>query len=287
MMRENGADTVMVDMYRFLLAPKWIGFHLLVVVGIVAMVNFGFWQLRRLDDKQAFNARVEQRYDAEVVPLGELLMPGANPDDVEWRPVSVAGVYEPAGTVQIVNRSQFGQAGGNTVTPMRLASGQVLLVNRGFLPLDVDAPLPPGGTVSVTGRLRLTQVRTFAQLGDPADGVLTVAQRVDVDRLAQQVDGDVIPMYLDVYESNPVEAEPQPQPVVAPELGEGNHLSYAVQWFVFAAAVAIGWLLAVRRSRRTRQHQRQAPSDTTADTAPRTPASASEEPVRPRRYTDH
>ncbi len=277
----------MAEMYRFLLAPRWIGFHLLVVVGIVAMVNFGFWQLRRLDDKQAFNARVEQRYDAEVVPLDELLLPGANNDDLEWRPVSVSGVYEPAGTVQIVNRSQFGRAGGNTVTPMRLDSGQVLLVNRGFLPLDVGAPLPPTGTVAVTGRLRLTQVRTFAQLGDPAGGVLTVAQRVDVDRLAQQINGEVVPMYLDVYESNPVEAEPRPQPVVAPELGEGNHLSYAVQWFVFAFAVAIGWVLAVRRSQRTRQHQLDATTETTADSAIRTPGSAGEEPVRARRYTDH
>jgi cytochrome oxidase assembly protein ShyY1 len=274
-------------MYRFLLAPKWIGFHLLVVIGIVAMVNFGFWQLRRLDEKQAFNARVEQRYDAAVVPLDELLVAGSNPDDLEWRPVSVSGVYEPAGSVQIVNRSQFGQAGENIVTPMRLESGEVLLVNRGFLPLDVDAPPPPIGTVSVTGRLRLTQVRTFAQLGDPDDGVLTVAQRVDIDRLAQQIDGDVLPMYLDIYESTPLEAEPQPQPVVAPELGEGNHLSYAVQWFIFAVAVAVGWILAVRRSLRTRRHQLEAESELTTDNATRTPASASEEPVRQRRYTDH
>ena len=73
--------------YRFLLKPKWIGFHLLVIVGIVAMVSFGFWQLRRLDQKQTFNARVEQRYDAAVVPLDALLVPRANVDDLEWRPV--------------------------------------------------------------------------------------------------------------------------------------------------------------------------------------------------------
>jgi cytochrome oxidase assembly protein ShyY1 len=277
----------MADMYRFLLTPKWIGFHLLVVVCIVAMVNFGFWQLRRLDEKQAFNARVEQRYDADVVPLDELLVPGADPDDLEWRPVAVSGVYEPTGTVQIVNRSQFGQAGENTVTPMRLEGGQVLIVNRGFLPLDVAAPPPPVGTVSVTGRLRLTQVRTFAQLGDPDTGVLTVAQRVDIDRLAQQIEGEVLPMYLDVYESSPTEAEPQPQPVVAPELGEGNHLSYAVQWFVFSAAVAIGWVLAVRRSLRTHRHELDEAVDATADTSTRTPSSADEAPVRQRRYTDH
>jgi len=269
--------------YRFLLKPKWIGFHLLVIVGIVAMVSFGFWQLRRLDQKQTFNARVEQRYDAAVVPLDALLVPRANVDDLEWRPVSVAGVYIPAGTVEIVNRSQYGVAGENTLTPMRLGDGRVLLVNRGFLPLDVTASIPPTGTVELTGRLRLTQVRTFAQLGDPDEGVLQVAQRVDIERLSQQIDGDVVPMYLDVFESSPAEAAPQPQPVIAPELGEGNHLSYAVQWFTFATAVGIGWVLAVRRSLRTRHPELQSAM---ADIETEIPVSATEAPVRRRRYTD-
>ncbi len=276
----------MADMYRFLLKPKWIGFHLLVVVGIVAMVNFGFWQLRRLDQKQTFNARVEQRYDMPAAPIDQLLVTGANVDDVEWRPVSVSGTYEPAGTIQIVNRSQFGQAGENIVTPMRLSDGRVLLVNRGFLPLDVTPPPPPTGIVSVTGRLRLSQVRTFAQLGDPDDGVLDVAQRVDIERLARQIDGDVLPMYVDVYESSPAETEPVPQPVIAPELTEGNHLSYAVQWFIFSAAVAVGWTLAVRRSVRTRRHELSAAPDVTGDTETEMPASATAAPVRARRYTD-
>lgn len=252
--------------------------------------RFGFWQLRRLDQKQEFNTRVEQRYDAAPVPLDQLLLPSTNVDDVEWRPVLVTGVYEPAGNVQIVNRSQFGVAGENTVTPMRLADGRVMLVNRGFLPLDVAASAPPAGTVSVVGRLRLSQERTFAQLGDPDEGVLTVAQRVDIDRLSRQIDGDVVPMYVDVFESSPPEAEPQPQPVAAPELGEGNHLSYAVQWFTFSIAVAIGWVLAVRRSSRTRQHVATARplaiDPVTGDVGPGTSGSPVEVPDRRRRYTD-
>jgi len=67
-------------MYRFLLQPKWIGFHLLVIAAIVTMVNLGMWQLRRLDERQAFNATVEARYDEPPVPLDDLLTDDTDPD---------------------------------------------------------------------------------------------------------------------------------------------------------------------------------------------------------------
>ena len=55
-------------------------------------------------------------------------------------------------------------------------------------------------------------------------------------------------MYVDLIESSPPEIAGLPEPVIAPDLSEGNHLSYAVQWFLFSVAVAVGWVLAVRYS---------------------------------------
>ena len=77
-------------MYRFLFSPRWIGFHLLVIVGIVLMINLGFWQLRRLDERQAFNAQVTSRIDLPPTPLDDVLT-GADPDDLEWRSVEATG----------------------------------------------------------------------------------------------------------------------------------------------------------------------------------------------------
>lgn len=238
----------------FLLSPKWVGFHLLVVAGIVAMVNLGFWQLRRLDQRQEFNATIEARYDAPPVALDTLVDPSrrdphdARLDDVEWRPVTATGTYADSGSVEIVNRSQGGLAGENVVTPLTLTDGRVLLVNRGFVPLDVDVPAAPAGEVTIVGRLRTTEQRRTGQLSDPADGVLEVAQRVDLDRLAAQVDGPLVPIYVDMIASQPADASPYPQEVQRPELGDGPHLGYAVQWFIFSAAVAVGWVFAVRHS---------------------------------------
>lgn len=245
-------------MYRFLLRPKWIAFHLLVVVGIVAMINLGFWQLRRLDQRQEFNAAVESRYDNAPVPLGDALTSTSDGglDDLEWRPVSASGTYMPDGQVLVVNRSQNGRAGDNIVVPFDLGDGRILLVNRGFVPLGQDAAPVPGGDVDLVGRLRPTQERRLGQLSDPATGELDVAQRVDIDRLAAQLPGEPVPMYIDLIESTPAEPGPYPEPVATPDLSEGNHLSYAVQWFIFALAVAVGWVLAVRKSAGARRDER-------------------------------
>lgn len=245
-------------MYRFLLRPKWIGFHLLVVAAIVAMVNLGLWQLRRLDERREFNAVVEARYDAAPEPLEAVLAPGVEPEDVEWRPVTVAGTYLAGETIHIVNRSQNGRAGDNVVTPLQLVDGRLVLVNRGFVPLAVDVPDPPGGTVEVAGRLRRSQERRLGQLSDPAEGRLTEAQRLDIPRLSPQLDGEVLAMYVELDASEPTDS-PVLEPIERPDLSEGPHLSYAVQWFIFSACAAVGWLLAVRRSVATRRRQTSSP----------------------------
>jgi cytochrome oxidase assembly protein ShyY1 len=234
-------------MYWFLLRPKWIGFTLGIVLLIVVMINLGFWQLRRLDQRRETNAAVEARYDLAPQPLDSVLTPGTDPDDVQWRPVIAVGTYRPDGTVHIVNRSQNGFAGDNIVVPLDLGDGRVLLVNRGFLPLGEDVPPPPSGEVAVTGRLRPSQTRHFAQLSDPSTGTLTEAQRLDIARLQQQVDGELVDMYVDAVTSSPADS-PALEPVIKPDLSEGPHLSYAVQWFIFSVCAAVGWVLAIRHS---------------------------------------
>jgi cytochrome oxidase assembly protein ShyY1 len=241
-------------MYRFLLRPKWIGFHVLVVAGIVALVSLGFWQLRRLDERRDFNARVEARTDLPPAPLDEVLASGP-PDEIEWRTVTVTGRYLPDEQFVIVNRSQGGRAGENVATPLDVGDGRTLIVNRGFVPLTVDVPPAPVGAIDVVGRVRQSQARRTGQLSDPSAGELTEVQRLDIPRLEPQLPGDVVPVYVDLLVSQPAEAPGLPDPVQRPPLGEGPHLSYAVQWFIFSLCVAIGWVLAVRRSIRTRRRE--------------------------------
>lgn len=240
-------------MYRFLLRPKWLAFHLLVMAAIVLMVNLGFWQLRRLEERRNFNRQVETALDQPTEPLDAVLTPGTDPGAIEWRPVSATGEYLADEQFVVVNRSQEGQAGDLNVAPLRLEDGRILLVERGLVPFGQTAEAPPTGDVMVTGRLRLSQERRRGGLSDPAQGELTEVQRIDIERLAPQLPGDVLPVFLELVSSTPAETGPYPIAPTAPELSERNHLSYAVQWFIFAVCVGVGWVLAVRHSASSRR----------------------------------
>ncbi len=248
-------------MYRFLLRPAWIGFHVLVLVAIVAMVSLGFWQLRRLDERQEFNAAVEARSDEPPVPLTDLLAePDLDIEEVEWRQVTVRGEWLDD-QILWFNRSQGGIAGDNVLAALA-ADDLTVIVNRGFVTLGTGTPALPSGSVEVLGRVRASQTRQLGGLTDEQGDRITEVRRVNVEELGPQFAGEVAPLYLDLIASEPAVGPDDPIPVPPPELGEGNHLSYAVQWFIFAICVAIGWVLAVRRS--IGRHRREA-DDATPD----------------------
>lgn len=233
-------------MYRFLFKPKWLGFHLLVLALIVLMINLGIWQKHRLEDRREFNAEVRARSSEPIVPVEDVVDDDTDPADVQWRTVTATGTYLADEQVVIVNRSQGGVTGVNVVAPLELDDGRLVLINRGFVPDTQPVPAPAAGVVEVTGRLRETQERSLGGLTE-ADGELTELFRIDIPRLAEQLPAPVLPVYVDLLAAEPDQGV-LPIPLPDPELSEGSHLSYMVQWWIFSACVAAGWVLAVRRS---------------------------------------
>lgn len=236
-------------MLRFLLRPKWIAFHVVCLAGVVGMLMLSQWQFHRLSERRDFNAEVRARTNEPVVDLSTIANP--DPTELQWRPVGVKGTYLTDEQVLIVNRSQQGRAGSNVVTPMRLDDGRVVLVIRGFIGLDQNPPAPPTGTVRVVGTVRAGEQRRTGQSAD-SPGELTEFLRLDIDRIAEQTDGEVMPVAVAVEASDPVD-DASLTPLTLPELSEGPHLSYAIQWIIFAVAVLVGWVLAVRVSLRRRR----------------------------------
>jgi surfeit locus 1 family protein len=237
---------------RVLLRPRWLVGTIIAVLLIVLFVNLGFWQLRRLDEKRERNAAIEERSARPVQPLDEVVDPRAGLDDVGslvYRRASARGRYDATGQVEIRSRSLDGRPGLWVVTPLRLDDGTAVAVNRGFVPLSTDVPAPPGGEVDVTGLLFATQQRHGIGPRDPANGRLPELSRLDLARLEQQYDADLYPMWLQLQRQDPpVEDDALPLLLPEPEQDEGPHLSYAVQWFLFATIGAIGWPLLLRRA---------------------------------------
>jgi surfeit locus 1 family protein len=236
-------------MKRTMLTPKWILFHILVVVSVVIMINLGFWQLNRLDERKAFNNEVRSHSQTAVQPLRELLNTDDELNTLEWYPVRVQGEYLAEFSITIVNRSQDGAAGRNSVVPLRTTEGDVVLINRGFVPLSIDVPPPVSGNVTVTGFARASQKRSAVGAVD-SDRIGTVEfQRIDIPVIERALSQEFAPMYIQRLDSDPPEG-PWPARVANPPLDNGPHLSYAGQWFFFAAVALVGWIVVLVRQRK-------------------------------------
>ena len=242
----------------FWLRPKWIVGHVLVVVLVVTFVSLGLWQLRRHDERQSRNAAITARSEVPAVPVGELVPPGVQSGDVgelEYRQAVATGTYDPEGEVLIRPRSLDGVSGWHVVTPLVLDDGRAVLVTRGFAPGSDDpeealrAAAPPAGEVTVTGLVFPTQERRGIGPTDPDEGTLRELARVDIGRIDQQYGGDLLPVHVQLLEQDPpLDPTRFPQQLPRPATEDGPHLSYAVQWFLFAAVGLVGWPILLRRT---------------------------------------
>lgn len=219
-------------MTEVLRRPVWAIGTLICLALVLLFVRLGVWQLERHDERRDRNERIEQRLAAEPVPVD---------DDVEeYRRVTVDGEWDDAGTVFVRSRSYRGRPGYHAVTPVVLDSGAVL-VNRGWVP-DAEAPAV-SGEASLEGIVRSTQERGSFGPRDPQEGVLREVARVDVERIQQQYERPLLPIYVELQEP----ATDLPVPVEPPDVEAGPHLGYAGQWFAFAAVGAVGWVVLLRR----------------------------------------
>lgn len=228
-----------------------------LVVGVIAavFVGLGVWQLRRHEERKLENAVMRTRLSGDPLPVG-LLVDAAGEDlpSLEYRRATIGGSYEPAGEVLVRGQAREGQPGFHVVTPFRLEDGRVVLVNRGWVPLALDAPPlagaePAPGSVVQQGYVRLTQVRRGVGPVEPA-GRLSTVVRVDLERLAGQMPDPLLPVWIQLEGAAGAGlGGGLPVPLPPPSFEDaGPHLSYAVQWFSFAAIATGGYILLMRRS---------------------------------------
>lgn len=245
--------------WRFVRTPKWIVRHVAVALLCAAMVGAMLWQISRLHEKQDFARLVEARQDEPAAPVDDLVPLGTSEDAigrVAYRAATAEGRYLDDQTVVVENRSLNGAPGAWVLTPLELAPGEAVLVNRGFIGFtrkgEIVAPPAPAGVVAVQGLVLEGQHRGSFGARDPEEGKLAVLARVDLERIDGQVPERLLPAYLQRVSSSPdeppvAEGDPQLVPLDPPDVGEGPHLSYAVQWAIFTTIAAGGYVLLLRR----------------------------------------
>jgi cytochrome oxidase assembly protein ShyY1 len=243
--------------WSFLRSPRWIAGHVIVLVIVAACVVAGFWQLDRLHQRRATNARIEARLAEAPVPLDTLLTSGAtSADALAYRRVSATGTYDVEHETVLIGRTLDDETGNDLLTPLVTRGGDGLIVNRGWVPYSLDAPpvpdaLPPTGLVEVTGVLMPPEANTPSGRATPGSTLAAV----DVGRLQASVPVPLLPVYLWLQSQSPPQRVALPKPVPLPEVSDGPHLSYAIQWFTFATIGLIGYPMLLRREAK-RRHAR-------------------------------
>jgi surfeit locus 1 family protein len=231
--------------------------HLTVLLAVISFVSLGLWQLRRLEARRNANARIEAQLALAPVAYHTLLAEFGPDGDPDYRRVVVTGRYDPERELLLRSRSFQGEPGWHLLTPLLLDGERALLIDRGWLPLGFDAPpiaeaAPPAGAVTLEGRLFAEHDPPSGPVvpRDPPEGALTIACYIDTDRLAAQLPWALEPYYLELERQTPSQTGELPVLPEVPQLSEGSHLGYALQWFAFALISLVGYGALLRSSGR-------------------------------------
>ena len=210
------------------------------------------WQWHRLSDRQDYNLQIQSQIDKAPVELSEVVSIVSTSKTVsansQWRTVEMTGVWLTEQQVLVRKKSLESNLGLWVVTPLKLQDGTIIMINRGWTAAAnsaVDSPAVaelPSGTIEVLGRVREVQQRTKPAPTDLPEG--------QVDRIIplEIVDNPntVSNAYVEMTASRPESKSSDIRTLPEPEVTEGAHRSYALQWMFFEIMTIIGWVILVR-----------------------------------------
>jgi cytochrome oxidase assembly protein ShyY1 len=232
--------------YRFLATPRWIGLGLLMTLAAATMVGLGLWQLDRFTYRDDINARIDAAATHPPQQLADVLAgPGLEPPaTAAWSVVTVTGRYDTAHEILARARTVNGVVGFEVVTPLVLASGDAILIDRGWLPAPDAAatvapavPPAPSGDVTVIGRVHAPESR--ATQAEPFDGRLAV-RRIGPAELASSMPYPLYGAYLTLESQTP---PGDAAFVTIPPDHENSTMNagYVIQWWAFAVLTLAGF----------------------------------------------
>jgi len=246
-----------------LFGRRWWWKTFIVLLAMGTMAALGFWQLDRLDQRRASN---EQRRAALAAPPIDLADHPLPPGELRDFQAVAQGEFDYARQIAIRNQSLSGQPGFHLVTPLLISgSDKAGLVNRGWIPVGEANPdawrtLDEQDDVPLHGILQPTRRRPDGTVSDIPQDTVTGWYRLDIEAIGQTLPYELLPVVLQLTPGSGIElnsgrprargySEALPhriEPDVS--LSEGNHFSYALQWFGFAVTAAVVYISVARRA---------------------------------------
>jgi len=226
-------------------------------VFLIVLICFrlGFWQLDRREQRQAFNAVLEQRRALPPITDVEALRDSTQ---LPYRLARLAGRWDGDRSVVLPGRSHRGAPGVHLLTPLRLDGvAFAVLVNRGWVPAPDGATIDFDWFATDSAAVVEGMVMPFPSVADSRGGTPRPATgqplpefrriwfAIDEAALRDQFPYPLADVQLQALADR--DPESAPIPAAAPQLDGGPHLGYAIQWFSFGLIGIIGWGVIVLR----------------------------------------
>ncbi len=244
---------------------QWIALAVGVAVFVTACISLGRWQFSRHEARDEVIATIVENYDSQPRELSSFVRSVSDPLPASevWAVAQLEGEYLPQYTALLRNRPINSTPSVHVLVPFAMDNGRVILVNRGWVPYDNGVerpsriPEPPSGQVTITVHLRATEPSSSK---DAPSGQV---QAINVeDAFAAGAHYAALPeldsksTFTQVYGSLRSET-PEPQEPVnslpRPSTDPKSHLSYAMQWWVFALGGLAGFVVLIVREVRKRR----------------------------------
>ncbi|MCD4535238.1 SURF1 family protein [Nocardioides sp. cx-169] len=226
------------------MSRRWALFAAAIVVVASATWWLGQWQFDRLADRKERNEVVRANEGGAPTPVDEVLEPGGDvAEDHEWLIVTATGTYDTDDTVIVRYRTRDGRSGIDVVVPLVTSSGTALLVDRGWMPtanqgdaaLD-DVPAPPSGEVTVTGWVRADGTGSSTAVTDRS------TRAINSKAIGEALGRDVYGGFVELQSEDPAPAPATSlEQVELPELDNGPHFFYGLQWWFFGVLAIFGF----------------------------------------------
>lgn len=221
----------------------------------------GEWQFGRLEDRRDRNAVIRANEDRPPVPVEEVLSPGGDVAETdEWRVVTATGQYDVSDTIVVRYRTRDGAPGVDAVLPLVTADGTALLVDRGWMQTDnrgitaADLPAPPSGEVTITGWVRADGTGRSTEVADHS------TRAISSKEIGEALDRAVYGGFVELRSEDPAPAQSL-EPVEMPELDDGPHFFYGLQWWFFGVLFFGGFLYLAWDERRNGRRGGSRPGD--------------------------
>jgi cytochrome oxidase assembly protein ShyY1 len=248
--------------------------HLLAMFMAALFVSLGIWQVARHHHKQELVEKERVAWAAPAPDITTIDSDAVDDTDDETR-VEARGTFDGEHETVLRGAVRKGVAGVDVLSPLRLADGTAVLVDRGFIRASPESGVttdpPPTGTAVVHGVARPSSKILYDDTIDRlVDGRLAVP-RVDLTKIGQTIPYPLIPIWISAQAIEPAPRGNAPELPEPPPPDPVNHMQYAIEWFALALIPLVGWPIALRRYARQRNA---ATSDTTESTESTNPVAS-------------